>query len=94
MPAQMTNGTGTNMTLWSAEDPTFLQLATQWWSELLPRVAPFMWAQGGPVVMIQACSCALTARLTAHLRPSGQIARPLQVYRDRGRAVPASLMPV
>ena len=52
--AQMTNGTGTNMTLWSAEDPTFLQLATRWWSELLPRVAPFMWAQGGPVVMIQA----------------------------------------
>ena len=52
----MTNGTGTNMTLWSSEDPTFLQLATRWFNDLLPRILPFMWRKGGPVVMIQARS--------------------------------------
>ncbi len=86
----MTNGTGTNMTLWSAHDPTFLQLATQWWSELLPRVAPFMWAQGGPVVMIQACSCPIPAGIRRHLNRSRGLS---WVYRHRSRAVAASLMP-
>ena len=60
LPAQMTNGTGTKMTLWSSTDPTFLQLATRWFEELLPRILPFMWGKGGPVVMIQARSSLLT----------------------------------
>ncbi len=42
------------MTLWSTADPTFLTLAKRWFAELLPRIAPFIWRKGGPVVMIQA----------------------------------------
>ena len=53
----MTNGTGTKMTLWSTADPTFLTLAKRWFAELLPRIVPFMWRNGGPVVMVQARAC-------------------------------------
>ena len=50
---QMTAGKGVDMSLWSTEDPTFLQLVAVWWAELLPRIRPFMYENGGPVAMVQ-----------------------------------------
>ena len=41
-----------NVTL-RVSDPAYLALVDAWFAELLPRVAPFLYAAGGPVVMSQ-----------------------------------------
>ena len=33
----------------------FLSLVDSWWSVLLPKVAPYLYKNGGPILMIQAC---------------------------------------
>lgn len=33
----------------------FLALVDSWWSVLLPRIAPYLYNNGGPILMIQAC---------------------------------------
>ena len=50
---QMTGGKGVDLSLWSVADPMFLELAGLWWNQLLPRVKPFMYENGGPVAMVQ-----------------------------------------
>lgn len=34
-------------------DARFLKLAEGWWNVLLPRVAPFLHKNGGPILMVQ-----------------------------------------
>ena len=36
-----------------SDDPFFLAQVDTWWDVLLPRVEPLLWANGGPVVMVQ-----------------------------------------
>ncbi|ONK59308.1 uncharacterized protein A4U43_C08F5110 [Asparagus officinalis] len=36
-----------------SSDPSFLQLVERWWGILLPKVAPLLYENGGPVVMVQ-----------------------------------------
>ena len=34
-------------------DSRFLAHADQWWRVLLPRMAPFLYKAGGPILMVQ-----------------------------------------
>ncbi|OWM76581.1 hypothetical protein CDL15_Pgr005545 [Punica granatum] len=36
-----------------SSDPKFIQLVESWWSVLLPKVAPHLYENGGPVIMVQ-----------------------------------------
>ncbi|KAL2899565.1 Beta-galactosidase 17 [Bienertia sinuspersici] len=36
-----------------SSDPMYLQLVDKWWSILLPKVAPFLYGNGGPIIMVQ-----------------------------------------
>ncbi|XP_043704468.1 beta-galactosidase 17 isoform X2 [Telopea speciosissima] len=36
-----------------SSDPAFLQLVDKWWSVLLPKIAPLLYNNGGPIVMVQ-----------------------------------------
>uniref|UniRef100_A0A7N0RH82 Beta-galactosidase n=1 Tax=Kalanchoe fedtschenkoi TaxID=63787 RepID=A0A7N0RH82_KALFE len=36
-----------------SSDPSFLNPVTKWWDILLPTVAPFLYENGGPIVMVQ-----------------------------------------
>ncbi|KAF6157131.1 hypothetical protein GIB67_041592 [Kingdonia uniflora] len=36
-----------------SSDPAFLQLVEKWWSVLLPKVYPFLYNNGGPIIMVQ-----------------------------------------
>lgn len=36
-----------------SSDPVYLQLVDKWWSALLPMIAPFLYVNGGPVIMVQ-----------------------------------------
>lgn len=36
-----------------SSDPTFLSLVERWWGDLLPKVAPLLYNNGGPIVMVQ-----------------------------------------
>ena len=36
-----------------SSDSRFLALADQWWRVLLPRIAPFLYKAGGPILMMQ-----------------------------------------
>lgn len=40
-------------------DARFLRLADQWWRVLLPRIAPFLYKAGGPILMVQVDAPAL-----------------------------------
>ncbi len=35
-------------------DSKYLDLVDQWWSVLLPRIAPYLYQNGGPILMVQA----------------------------------------
>ena len=35
-------------------DSRFLAFVDSWWSVLLPRIAPFLHKNGGPILMVQA----------------------------------------
>ncbi|XP_059456534.1 beta-galactosidase 17 isoform X2 [Corylus avellana] len=36
-----------------SSDPNFLRLVERWWEILLPKVAPLLYANGGPIIMVQ-----------------------------------------
>ncbi|KAK7325113.1 hypothetical protein VNO77_29199 [Canavalia gladiata] len=36
-----------------SSDPTFLQLVERWWGNLLPKFAPLLYGNGGPIIMVQ-----------------------------------------
>ncbi|XP_062156120.1 beta-galactosidase 17 [Alnus glutinosa] len=36
-----------------SSDPNFLRLVERWWETLLPKVAPLLYANGGPIIMVQ-----------------------------------------
>ncbi|GAQ91566.1 Beta-galactosidase [Klebsormidium nitens] len=36
-----------------SSDPRYLAAVDHWWGELLPRVKPLLWHNGGPVIMVQ-----------------------------------------
>uniref|UniRef100_A0A2P2KCG9 beta-galactosidase n=1 Tax=Rhizophora mucronata TaxID=61149 RepID=A0A2P2KCG9_RHIMU len=36
-----------------SSDPVYLQLVERWWGTLLPMVAPFLYNNGGPIIMVQ-----------------------------------------
>ncbi|GLU14323.1 hypothetical protein SLE2022_308990 [Rubroshorea leprosula] len=36
-----------------SSDPAYLQLVERWWGILLPKVAPLLYGNGGPIVMVQ-----------------------------------------
>ncbi|KNA18029.1 hypothetical protein SOVF_074550 [Spinacia oleracea] len=36
-----------------SSDPVYLQLVDKWWGILLPMVAPFLYGNGGPIIMVQ-----------------------------------------
>ena len=57
-------------------DSKYPDLVDQWWSVLLPRIAPYLQQNGGPILMVQASSFShplsagffyLHARLLVHL---------------------------
>lgn len=35
-------------------DSRFLALVNRWWSVLLPKMAPYLYKNGGPILMVQA----------------------------------------
>ena len=43
---------GGNMTLRS-HDPTYLMYVDRWFKVLMPKVAPYLYTRGGPIIMIQ-----------------------------------------
>ena len=49
----MTGGQGVDMSLQSTANPIFLQLVGLWWDQLLPRITPYMYENGGPIAMVQ-----------------------------------------
>ncbi|XP_077210124.1 beta-galactosidase 17 [Tasmannia lanceolata] len=36
-----------------SSDPAFLHLVERWWDTLLPKIAPLLYKNGGPVIMVQ-----------------------------------------
>lgn len=36
-----------------SSDPNFLRLVERWWEILLPKLAPLLYANGGPIIMVQ-----------------------------------------
>ena len=36
-----------------SEDPDYLAAVDAWWAELLPRIQPLLYRNGGPIVMVQ-----------------------------------------
>ncbi|KAL8122854.1 beta-galactosidase 17 [Apium graveolens] len=36
-----------------SSDPAFLDLVEKWWGILLPKVAPLLYSNGGPIIMVQ-----------------------------------------
>ncbi|KAK9923630.1 hypothetical protein M0R45_032037 [Rubus argutus] len=36
-----------------SSDPSFLQLVERWWGSLLPKIAPLLYGNGGPIIMVQ-----------------------------------------
>ncbi|KAL8159264.1 hypothetical protein V2J09_000801 [Rumex salicifolius] len=36
-----------------SSDPAYLRLVDKWWEVLLPMIAPFLYVNGGPIVMLQ-----------------------------------------
>ncbi|PON96156.1 Beta-galactosidase 1-like [Trema orientale] len=36
-----------------SSDPAYLQLVEKWWGTLLPKVAPYLYENGGPIIMVQ-----------------------------------------
>ncbi|KAK6125040.1 hypothetical protein DH2020_041218 [Rehmannia glutinosa] len=36
-----------------SSDPAFLDLVEKWWDILLPKVSPFLYSNGGPIIMVQ-----------------------------------------
>ena len=36
-----------------SDDPTYLGLVDRWWNVLLPKMAPFLYENGGPILMVQ-----------------------------------------
>nr|XP_011463314.1 PREDICTED: beta-galactosidase 17 [Fragaria vesca subsp. vesca] len=36
-----------------SSDPAFLQLVERWWGSLLPKIAPLLYGNGGPIIMVQ-----------------------------------------
>lgn len=36
-----------------SSDPAYLRLVDNWWGILLPKVAPFLYNNGGPIIMVQ-----------------------------------------
>ncbi|KAJ1263835.1 hypothetical protein BS78_09G217200 [Paspalum vaginatum] len=36
-----------------SSDPTYLSLVERWWGVLLPKVAPLLYNNGGPIIMVQ-----------------------------------------
>ncbi|KAM5561574.1 hypothetical protein ABKV19_022258 [Rosa sericea] len=36
-----------------SSDPTFLQLVERWWGDLLPKIAPLLYGNSGPIIMVQ-----------------------------------------
>ncbi|KAL6585160.1 Beta-galactosidase 17 [Orobanche minor] len=36
-----------------SSDPAFLDLVAKWWGVLLPKVSPFLYSNGGPIIMVQ-----------------------------------------
>ncbi|XP_016169851.1 beta-galactosidase 17 [Arachis ipaensis] len=36
-----------------SSDPTFLRLVERWWGNLLPKLVPLLYENGGPIIMVQ-----------------------------------------
>lgn len=36
-----------------SSDPAFLQLVKRWWGILFPKIVPFLYSNGGPIIMVQ-----------------------------------------
>ncbi|XP_027928587.1 beta-galactosidase 8 isoform X1 [Vigna unguiculata] len=36
-----------------SSDPTYLQLVERWWGNLLPKLVPLLYDNGGPIIMVQ-----------------------------------------
>ncbi|KAI4355504.1 hypothetical protein L6164_004268 [Bauhinia variegata] len=36
-----------------SSDPTFLQVVERWWGNLLPKLVPLLYENGGPIIMVQ-----------------------------------------
>ncbi|KAF1859382.1 hypothetical protein Lal_00009966 [Lupinus albus] len=36
-----------------SSDPVYLQVVERWWSNLLPKLVPFLYHNGGPIIMVQ-----------------------------------------
>ena len=36
-------------------DADYLQHVDRWWGQLLPRMTPLLYSNGGPIIMVQVC---------------------------------------
>lgn len=48
-------------------DSRFLAFVDSWWSALLPRIAPYLHKNGGPILMIQASPSLLLPHFPARM---------------------------
>lgn len=42
-----------------SSDPDYLEHVDRWFDVLLPKVVPYLYQRGGPVVMVQVCNICL-----------------------------------
>ncbi len=40
-----------------SSDPDYLSAVDRWWGELLPRMEPLLYANNGPIILVQARRC-------------------------------------
>lgn len=50
------------------DDPLYLNHVDRFWGQLLPRMAPLLYSNGGPIVMVQVC---LSVESAIHRFPPG-----------------------
>lgn len=49
-------GSDTDIALWEAPNPVpgfLIMQVDSWWDILLPKVFPFLYSEGGPIIMVQ-----------------------------------------
>ena len=54
----------------------FLAFVDSWWSVLLPKIAPYLYKNGGPILMVQASQRRTLHHSLAHLTYNPLINRP------------------
>ena len=65
-----------------SSDADYLAAVDRWWGQLLPRMEPLLYANNGPIIMVQARIAALMIDACFAELPSMQACDPLVHARD------------